>query len=392
MIDQGTAPPQYEENAAYMDEDATTLADEMREQVEQEKDEFVKPPGKGKCSIPPTFNISDFSLNGTSKNMESQMLEDKYVLEKLAILGQSTVFYAKPNAGKTLLIIWLICDAIRRMWISGGNIFYVNADDNHTGLVHKLQIAERYGFHMLAPGYNNFKATLLPSYLESMIKTDSAMGRVLVLDTVKKFTNLMNKDTGSKFGESVRQFVAHGGTIISLAHVNKHRDDDNKVVFAGTSDLVDDADCAYTLDIVTEDKNSGQRTVMFENFKSRGNVAKEAVYRYDYADGTSYLDRLESVVEVGETELRQTKKQLGLSKKLEKNMIAISVIKDCLKEGINQKTALIREASEQSGISKPKITKVLNEHTGACLAENKFWHVVVGDKNAHAYNLNYSVL
>ena len=65
--------------------------------------------------------LDSFVLNGESKNMKAQMLEDKYILGKLAILGQSTAIYAKPNAGKTLLVIWLLIESIK-----AGNI---NPDD-----------------------------------------------------------------------------------------------------------------------------------------------------------------------------------------------------------------------------------------------------------------------
>jgi hypothetical protein len=79
-----------------------------------------------------------------------------------------------------------------------------------------------------------------------------------------------------------------------LAHVNKHRDADQKLQYSGTSDVVDDCDCAYMLDeiAVTTD---GMKTVKFENIKSRGDVASTATYRYDAADGTIYKARLESV-------------------------------------------------------------------------------------------------
>jgi len=372
---------------------AAAVVTEMKQQTRHERGLFgtSRKPDIEESAAPPVFDICNFALNGTSEEMESKMLEDKFVLGRLAILGQSTVFYAKPNAGKTLLVIWLLCDAIKRGEMDGKDIFYINADDTHKGLVHKLRRAERYGFQMLAPGYKGFRADHLAKYLDSMIQTDAAKGRILILDTVKKFTDLMRKDVASKFGEAVRQFVAHGGTIISLAHVNKHRDGEGKVVFGGTSDLVDDADCAYTLDVVTEDKATGQRTVVFENFKSRGGVAREAFYRYDYADGTSYHDRLESVVAVSDTERREAQKLKKRAAILEKNKPAITAIKECINEGINHKTALVKEASERAGIAKAKITKALEEHTGGVLAENQFWHVVVGDKNSHVYHLNYGV-
>lgn len=338
------------------------------------------------------FDLCKFSLNGQSKEMEKQMLADKFVLGQMAILGQSTAVYAKPNAGKTLLILWLICDAIQRGELDGSKVFYINADDNHKGLVYKLKLAEERGFNMLAPGYNNFKAADLSVYLGKMISSQTARGVVLVLDTTKKFTDLMDKKRGSKFNNDVRDFVAQGGTVIMLAHVNKHRDDGGKVVYAGTSDLVDDGDCAYTLDVVNEDKTTGIRTVVFENFKSRGDSIREAQYQYNFADGTPYHERFKSVAEVGEDERKAAEKAQRLATTLERNQPAIEVIKECIRADINQKTALVKEAAERSGMTKKKITQALADHTGSNPSENQFWHTVIEDKNTHVYHINYGVL
>lgn len=337
------------------------------------------------------FDLSRFALNGLASTMEGKMLEDKFVLKQMAILGQSTVIYAKPNAGKTLLTLWLVIDGIKSGEVKAEDVFYINADDNYKGLVHKLKLAERNGFNMLSPGHNGFKSDELHNYLKALISAGTASGKILILDTVKKFTDLMKKDRASHFGEVIRQFVSHGGTVVMLAHVNKHRDEDQKVIYSGTSDLVDDADCAYTLDIITDDPASKMRTVKFENFKSRGDVASESVYRYDYSEGATYSERLQSVQEVGQAERQQAKKQAKLNQILERNKTAIEIIKDCIREGITQKTALIKEAHERSGIAKAKITSALTDHTGSSPTDNQFWHLNVADKNAHVYQLNWGV-
>ena len=337
------------------------------------------------------MDLYSFVMNGEAEAMEKQMLDDKFVLGRMAILGQSTALYAKPNAGKTLLTLWLLIKAIERGEITARDVFYINADDSHKGFVYKLKLAEKNGFMMLAPGYKGFKPEKLPEFLNQWTTADEARGKILILDTVKKFTDLMKKDRASKFGECVRQFVMHGGTVVMLAHVNKHRGDDGKVIFSGTSDLVDDADCAYTLDILTEDKATGSRTVMFENIKARGDVAREAVYRYDGAEGTNYTRRLESVEEVGKAEREAAENQRRLDKMLDSNSLAVESIKECIGEGFTQKTALIAEAHQRSGIAKNKISKALADHTGSKVDQYQFWHVNRQDKNAHVYQLNYGV-
>ena len=349
----------------------------------------------------PADDLSFFIMNGEAKTMEAKMLDDKFVLGKMAIWGQSTIFYAAPNVGKTLLVLWLLIKAIESGEIDGNDVFYINADDTHKGFVHKLKLAELHDFFMLAPGYKNFKADDLPKYLNQWIVTGKSNGKILILDTVKKFTDLMKKDRASKFAETIRQFVMNNGTVIMLAHVNKHKSDDGKVIYSGTSDMVDDCDCAYTIEKMTEDIVQGNwqdfssdkviRTIKFENFKARGDVAHEAVYRYDASEYASYSDRLESVEEVTKEQRRAVEKKKQLDEKLERNQLAVDAIKDCIREGINQKTALITEAHERSGLPKAKITKALADHTGKDVDQHQFWHVNREDNNAHIYQLNYTI-
>ncbi len=339
------------------------------------------------AGIPEAFDLGKFALNGSASEMESKMLDDKYILGRLAILGQSTVIYAPPNTGKTLLVLWLMIQSIKSGEIAPGDMFYINADDNHKGLTYKLKLAEKYGFLMLAPGYNDFKAESLSHYLQTLIEQDTASGKVLILDTVKKFTNIMRKDRASEFGEAMRQFVSHGGSVVMLAHVNKHRGDDGKVIYAGTSDLVDDADCAYTLDAITED--NGTRTVSFENFKSRGDVAAEEVYSYNHGEGVSYQSRLDSIRAVTTEERAKAEKRRKRDEALERNQDAVAAIRECLRDGVVSKTELVKEAGSRSGISKQKIRRALDDHTGTDYLQHQYWHVDVQNKNAHVYRLNF---
>ena len=316
------------------------------------------------------------------------MQDDTFAVKGMAIVGQSTLFYAKPNTGKTLLLIWLLIEAIKSSEVDGEDIYYINADDHYKGLTEKLKLAEKHGFKMLAPGHSGFKAEMLAQVLEAMIQTDQERGKVLILDTVKKFTDIMRKDKASQFGEAVRQFVMHGGTVIMLAHVNKHRGEDGKVIYSGTSDLVDDADCAYILDTVTECKATGKRTVKFENFKSRGDVQLEAVYEYNFSSGLSYQARLDSVRRVTGNEQQEAERRRDLERQYERNREGVEAIKEALSEGHTKKTELITSAMHRSGASRKAITRALREHTGSNPADYQFWTVSREDKNASVYTLN----
>ncbi len=335
------------------------------------------------------FNLSSFSMNGEATHMEEKMLEDKFVLGLLAIMGQSTIWYAPPNVGKTLIMLHLLIEAIKRGDIEAGDVFYINADDHHKGLIHKLKLAEQYGFNMLAPGYMGFKPEMFAAILKAMVLQDKASGKILILDTVKKFTDLMDKKKTAAFGESVRQFIMHGGTLVGNAHTNKHRNDSGGLIYAGTSDLVDDCDAAYMLDAVSNGETTGVKTVKFSNFKNRGSNALIAVYTYDSSEGVSYQQRLESVRCLSHQEISDAVRRKELDEKLERNREAIEAIKQCIRNGVTKKTELVAKAHDLSFVSTEKIKRALKEHEGKVVADHQFWQVNVEDNNCHIYQLNY---
>jgi hypothetical protein len=331
------------------------------------------------------FSLAQFSLNGKSEDMRKKMLADKYVLGRIAILGQITAIYAKPNSGKTLLTLYLLIEAVKSGELDGDSVFYINADDTYKGLVYKTELAERYGFQMIAPGLQDFDSNLFLRYLQKMIDGDTASGVVVILDTLKKFTDIMDKRIASDFGKVMRAFAQAGGTLIMLAHTNKNRDTDGKVVVSGTSDIVDDADCAYTLDV--KESAGDLCSVIFENIKQRGDVVREAAYSYSRRDGINYLELLASVTELDEDTKRKHKEEQQIELRLIRNAQAITAITETIEAGIHGKTELLEHASKASGIPKPKITKALDDHTGGSWKSGHRWRLERGEKNAKRYHL-----
>lgn len=120
--------------------------------------------------------LAAFSLRGHLAKLESQMVEQIPILGNLVLLGQATVFYAPPNTGKTLLILHMIINGIKQKIIDPAQLFYINMDDNSSGLVDKLRLAEEYGFHMLADGHQDFESSKFRVVMEEMIATDTARG------------------------------------------------------------------------------------------------------------------------------------------------------------------------------------------------------------------------
>jgi hypothetical protein len=334
---------------------------------------------------PKKFELGQFALNGESDIMMRQMLEDKYVLGQMAILGQFIVFYAEPNAGKTLLVIWLLIQSIESGEINGSDVFYINADDNHKGLIHKLKLAEEYGFNMLAPSYKGFESKKFRAYIETLIKEGSAKGKIIVLDTLKKFVDLMRKDIASAFGVTMRDFVAHGGTIIGLAHVNKHKNTEGKSIYAGTADITDDADCYYMIEVVQS--NHLTKTIRFENQKSRGDVDKTATFVYTNQKVRNYQELLDSIKTMSESEAQAIAEINQMNARLTNNQEVIDAIKASIEAGIALKTPLVQSVAKTVAISPTKVKTVLDQHTGTDYKKGDRWNFNVGEKNARTYFL-----
>jgi hypothetical protein len=123
-------------------------------------------------------------------------------------------------------------------------------DDTINGLLEKLKIAEEYDFHMLSEGYNDFSAGKFLSTIKKMTEDGSARGKIIILDTMKKFTDLMDKRACTEFSRILRAFALKGGTVIGLAHTNKNAGVDGNPIHAGTSDIREDFDCAYIMKIL----------------------------------------------------------------------------------------------------------------------------------------------
>lgn len=326
-------------------------------------------PGKGDAlpvKLPKGFSLSSldgFTLRGQSKNMKSELQAETYVLEGIALRGQATIIYAEANAGKTLTTLKLLCEAIREGNIVGTDVFYLNADDNARGLVTKVELCEQYGFEMLAPGHNGFKAEYALPIMAEMIAIDGACtGKVFILDTAKKFTDLMDKKASSGFMVLVREFVSKGGTVIALAHVNKSKDSEGKAVHAGTTDLKDDSDAAYILEV--NGTVAGIKSVTYRRVKARGGNDSEITFEYLNVDGTEYMDIFDSVVKVDNVTAGKFRAEGGNAKLLEKHLPVIEAIKQILQEGITVAKTTIESEAMGNGIARNAFRTVIGYYDG----------------------------
>ena len=326
--------------------------------------------------------FSRYSLTGYSYELAKEVQEETFVLPPLALRGQATVWYAPPNAGKTAIAISRTIFAINAGLVDAKHVFYLNADDTSHGLLLKVKLAEEHGFHMLAPGHRDFDLKKFLAMLRQACEDGTARDVVLIVDTLKKTTDLMDKQKASAFTRVVREFVSHGGTFLGLAHVNTKPGADGKPVHAGTTDIKDDFDCAYVMQVIDNGRESGSRLVEFINEKRRGSVADTVRFRYRAGNGISYEEMLESIELVEATEADSG---VPLTAE-EEDAEAISVVEHSIRSGECKKIDLIKALQKHAGLSRRAAQALLARHTGHVPTLSK-WSFEVREHGAHCYRL-----
>ena len=337
----------------------------------------------------PLERLTQYSITGQSKNLRKQMLDDQFVLKDMAIMGQWTTIYGAPNSGKTLITNWLLRESILSESIDGELVFYINADDNYRGLVEKIELAENWGMHMIAPHHKHFTVDQGPELLAEMADDGSARGAVVILDTLKKFTDLMDKRVASQFGVAARGFVSAGGTLIALAHTNKHAGADGKSIYSGTSDIVDDSDCCFIIDKISVDErfDAKTHTIEYTNIKARGDVSSKVGFTYEKSPGQEYTALLDSVKRVDEHCLKEIKGKAKIQAALEEDAEIIQIILALIKDGTFTKAKIIKDAHEISGESTARVKKVLERCTGASYQFGHRWRQKTESHNRHVFEI-----
>jgi len=325
-------------------------------------------------SAPASNPLLRFSLTGQGGALEARAVSQRPLLGDIALAGEVSIWYAPPNSGKTLIALHLAMEAASNGRIAPQDIFYVNVDDSAAGVAAKIKALDDYGIHGLAEGEQGFRATSLIPAIEEMIDSGSAHGKLIILDTLKKFTDLMSKKDSAAFGKIARRFAMSNGTIVALAHTNKHRGANSKLVYAGTSDFFEDSDSCYYIDVAQDGPN--ERIVEFECFKHRGGTARKAYFSYDTNPGLDYVERLASICQVDGIDL------YGGPPPSAPDDIA-QAITLTIRHGRNKKMEILKTAGKATQTSRANVLKVLTERTG----DDPTRHLWTYDVMAHGANV-----
>jgi len=327
--------------------------------------------------------LRQFSLRGNAAAIESQAQDAVPLLGNICLSGQTTVWYAPPNAGKTLAALRMTHDAITEGRIAAGDVYYFDADDNSLGLAQKLRIMDDLGAHTIAPGFNGFRNADLLDHLKQTAARNEARGTLVIIDTVKKFTSLMDKRQSSEFADACRQYALRGGTLLGLAHTAKNANPDGKLRYAGTTDILEDFDAAYLLSPIEGAGEPSERVVEFRALKRRGDNAELAAYSYSLDAGISYEELLLSVQPVDPERVDDFKRVVSE----QGDAPVVEAITALIGEGVNQKMVLAKAAAKRAGVSERAAVRVLEAWSNADPTQGK-WSFVVRARGAKVYELN----
>lgn len=332
----------------------------------------------------PLLTLTNLSATRRISEMEMNLNKDFYVIPDMALGGQITLFYAKPNTGKTLLFFWFIIQGIDNRVLNPADIIYINADDNYKGLFTKAKIAEKYGFHMISPAEAGVSPKDIISILNELASSDEATGKIIFLDTLKKFANMMDKQSQASLYSVLRRLVAKNATVIIAGHANKHLDTNGNLVYEGTSDTMNDVDCVYSIYRLSDREDLNQ-VVEFRREKDRGDVIAKVSYGYLKERGKHYSQIINSVRRLDEVESDTA--ALIKDQKMSKSKYSreLKFVTELLKNGPKNQSIIIdafnRMDPHTRGFSRNTLRTALSELTDVA------WTAKRGAKNATIYTL-----
>ena len=302
-----------------------------------------------------------------SEEVMEKISHPEWIYENLVIQGHVIAIVAAPNGGKTTIMLKVAAD----MAASGFQVVYINADTSGGDAKAMKEYADQHGYDMILPDLVAGKS--MSDVVENLKKMAASGGEfsklVFIFDTLKKMTNVINKNEAKELYKMFRSLSGQGMTSILLGHTNKYKDETGKPVYEGTGDLRADVD---ELIYLTGDKRAdGTMLVSTIPDKMRGSF-KPITFEIDAERNVSRC----GYVDVGEDVRRK--------KRYSDDYRAIEIILDVLGNRTMLQKDVLGEAMGQ-GVGHNRLWRVLNEYAKP-EAYRQCWVKETGfSSNAHKY-------
>lgn len=223
--------------------------------------------------------------------------EARPIFHSLIFHQQNHIWVAEPNAGKTTIAN----HAAKRMADEGFKVWYINLDASAPDLKYYQRLADEGNYKLMAPLAEGLSEQHLVDAIDHLVAMDADLSDyVLILDTLKKFTNVISKQSKG-FYKKLRALTRKGVTVISLAHANKYRGEDGKLVPEGTGDLKADCDNLslmykvihedhQVVSTVSDDDKGGKKRAPLVDMSFRMNPDRTVEVLDDYVDTQRELE------------------------------------------------------------------------------------------------------
>jgi len=317
--------------------------------------------------INPRLDLGALDLTRNAAELKNKVGDVKYVNHSQSlVLGELSVVYGSPGSGKTLVGIYDVSMCAHYGGIDAEKVIYVNLDDSARGLAEKAELLEKVGIKMIS----QFDTGML----NQLIRAGQCEGVVVILDTLKKVVPVNEKSEVASFLEKCKEFTRHGGTVILIAHANKHPID-GKPVLEGAGDLKNDVDC------VVQVTRSGDLIRLIHE-KSRSHV--ESNITFQTGDHQDYRSLLQSVRLLHPEEYSILLRERGMKKFKTDHRHIIDEIFEAMGKGGMLKTDLTKKVASETGESRKLVIKVLSKLEGDC------WQMEKGLNNSKVYTLIFN--
>ena len=325
---------------------------------------------KKNVHLNPKFGLGSMDLTKNPSALKKGISSVSHPMKsKMVVMTELTVVFGPAGSGKTLGVLSDIRKSILDKTIMGEDVVYVNLDDSAIGLAEKAEILAGLKIKMI----KEFDLMML----HSMIDENVAKGKVIIIDTVKKIVNLMDKAQVADLMKHLKKFTHVGGTVILIAHSNKNLGSDGIPVLEGVGDLKNDADCVVRVqrhkDIIT----------MSNDNKSRSYVELEAIFQA--SDTKNYKSLMYSIKQLSGQEAEDLKKQREQECFKEDNRRLTETITEMIGLFSAQKTKLVDDLVKDTGLSRRFIVTTLE------LLEGDLWDLEKGPNNSKNYSLRTNV-
>ena len=267
-----------------------------------------------------------------------------FAYDDFIVNGHLIVIAGEANSGKSSIMLRLVCPVMVKR---GYQVIYINVDVACVDTRDMLQQANTDGIDLLVPEVAGQGVEDVIDHLDKMSRGAITLSHtVIVLDTLKKFADLISKTETRKLLSMLRRLTSKGVTVICLAHTNKRPDANGKLLFEGVGDIKNDVD--ELIYLASNKQDDGTVVVSAKPDKTRARITPLAFK----------IEQDRSVTPTQPVDIQDHKQKAD---QFAKDQNVIQAITDLLKKGECNQTQILNSLHPQ-GISSRQVRRVLQSY------------------------------